>query len=195
MSTLPLILASGSKARQAILSKLRIPFTVIPPDIDESVFPDEQAEPHVQRLAQAKAQAVANKINTPALIIACDSVCVLGNQILSKPETFANARKQLELASGKCIYFYTGLCVLNTHTQKSHTIVDKILVEFRELDSDTIDHYLKLDQPLECAGSIHAEGLGIALIKKIQVDDPNSLVGLPLIKLIDLLKLENFTIL
>lgn len=189
-----IVLASSSKARQGILSKLKISFSIIDPDIDETVLTGETPEHHVERLAQSKAQAAAKKCHEPSLIIACDSVCVLSNEILSKPETFENAKKQLYLESGKSIYFYTGLCLYNTQSQKAHTLVDKILVEFRELNDAMIDNYLKLDQPLDCAGSIRAEGLGIALIKKIHVDDPNSLVGLPLIKLIDLLKKEGIEI-
>lgn len=190
-----LVLASSSKARTEILKKLKYPFTNIAPNIDESLKENETPEAHVKRLSIEKAKAVTGKAPDNALIIACDSICILNNKILSKPETIENARKQLNEASGKTIEFYTGVCVLNNSNKKFHTHIDKILVEYRNLTQEMIENYIKRDMPLDCAGSIRAESLGLALIEKIITDDPNSLVGLPLIKVIDLLKLEGLDIL
>jgi MAF protein len=192
--TAALILASSSKARQQLLAKLRLPFTVVVPDIDESVLEAETPVQHVLRLARLKAEKVAMSL-AQGLVIGCDSVCVINGEILSKPETHANAVAQLRAQSGRTITFYTGLALINAKTHCCHQDLESIQVTFRELTDQQIEHYLAQDKPYECAGSIRAEGLGISLIASIHCHDPNSLVGLPLIKLLDLLQKEACTIL
>jgi MAF protein len=189
-----LILASSSKSRFHILSKLQVPFAQVIPDIDESVLPNEQPIDHVLRLATSKAKKVAES-HKNALIIAADSVAILNNEIVSKSETYENAVQQLQHASGNIIYFHTGLCLMNSKSGNIQTTVETIKVHFKKLSDQTIKAYLKKDKPFDCAGSIKAEGLGIALIEKFDCDDPNSLIGLPLIKLISMLEKEGFLVL
>ncbi len=188
-----LILASSSSSRKMILDKLQLAYEVIPPDIDESVLPNEVVNDHVLRLASEKAMKIANNLpheKLPALIIACDSVCVLNDEIVSKPETHENAIKQLMAASGKIVYFYSGLVLYNTKTNFFQKDLVKTEVHFKSLSYELINAYLKKDRPYYCAGSIQAEGLGVILIKKMIADDPNSLIGLPLISLIAMLEKE-----
>lgn len=188
---LPLILASSSPSRKTILAKLGLPFKTIVPNIDETVQPGETVENHVQRLAREKALAGA-AFAPEALIIGCDSVCVLNGMIMSKPETHVNAVLQLKAASGQVVYFYSGLALYNTVSQRmQHTLV-RIEVHFKALTVPLIEAYLARDQPYQCAGSIKAEGLGILLLEKIIAHDPNSLVGLPLIELIRFLEQEGY---
>ncbi len=130
-----------------------------------------------------------------ALIIGCDSVCVLNGEIVSKPETHANAVQQLQASSGKIIYFYSGLTLYNTEFKRFQQTVVRTEVHFKKLSSEMIEAYLKKDQPYHCAGSIKAEGLGVVLIEKMIADDPNSLVGLPLIELIKMLEKEGVSLL
>jgi septum formation protein len=174
-----------------ILNKLGIPYQAISPDIDESVLPNEKPEAHVLRLAQAKALKIAagRCVEDPAaLIIGCDSVCILNGEIMSKPENHATAVAQLRASSGKVVYFYSGLAVYHTLTHQMQQKVVRTEVHFKTLSDQRIQAYLQKDQPYQCAGSIKAEGLGIALIDKIIAEDPNSLVGLPLIELIHMLE-------
>ncbi len=190
-----LILASSSSSRKMILNKLAIDYEAISPDIDESLLPGETAGNHVLRLAQEKALKIANQLpkeKLPALIIGCDSVCLLNNEIVSKPETHENAVQQLRAASGKVIYFYSGLALYNTFTQNLQQEVVRTEVHFKKLSDELIESYLKRDRPYHCAGSIQAEGLGIILVDKMIADDPNSLIGLPLISLISMLENEQF---
>ena len=189
--TLPLILASSSPSRKMILNKLGVPYQAISPDVDETVFPDEEVNAHVLRLATAKALKVVEQ-QSDALIIGCDSVCVLEGQIVSKPETHIEAVKQLTAASGKVIYFYSGLVLYNSKTQHLQQQVVCTEVHYKHLSPAVIEAYLQKDQPYNCAGSIKAEGLGIILVEKMIADDPNSLVGLPLIALIIMLEAEQF---
>ena len=193
-----LILASSSASRKMILTKLGVPYQIIVPDIDETVLAGETVEGHVLRLAKEKALKVAQDIahNTAdALIIGCDSVCVLNGNIMSKPENHAAAVAQLQASSGKVVYFYSGLTLYNVRTKNLQQDVVRTEVHFKNLSNDTIEHYLQKDQPYHCAGSIKAEGLGIILVEKMLADDPNSLVGLPLIALIRMLEQEQFPLL
>jgi MAF protein len=176
------------------LSKLQLPFAQVIPDIDESVLPNEQPIEHVLRLAVSKAKKVAES-HPDALIIAADSVAILNNEIVSKPESYENAVKQLQHASGNIIYFHTGLCLMNSNSAHIQTTVETIKVHFKKLSYHSIKAYLDKDKPFDCAGSIKAEGLGIALIEKFDCDDPNSLIGLPLIKLISMLENEHYHVL
>ncbi len=187
-----LILASSSPSRKMILNKLGIPYQAISPEIDEQVLPGEEATAHVLRLAKEKALKVAENITTPSLIIGCDSVCILNGEIMSKPETHAVAVKQLEASSGKIVYFYSGLALYHSATQQWQHSVTRTEVHFKTLSPALIEVYLQKDQPYQCAGSIKAEGLGIILIDKMIADDPNSLVGLPLIELIRMLEQVGF---
>ncbi len=191
MQNLPLILASSSASRKMILDKLGAPYQAIAPDIEEIVLPNESVENHVLRLAKDKALKIAEK-PPAALIIGCDSVCVLNDTIMSKPETYEVAVQQLKAASGKVVYFYSGLALYNSHTQNLQQAVVRTEVYFKTLSDALIGDYLQKDKPFACAGSIRAEGLGIILVEKMIADDPNSLVGLPLIKLIEMLEKENF---
>lgn len=193
-----LILASSSASRKMILNKLQINYEAISPDIDEHVLPNEGVESHVLRLSQEKAFKVAENLSTaylPALIIGCDSVCVLNNEIMSKPETHQNAVNQLQASSGKVVYFYSGLSLYSTVSKKIQQELVRTEVYFKVLSNELIEAYLERDKPYHCAGSIKAEGLGVALIDKMIADDPNSLVGLPLIALIRMLEREKFAFL
>ncbi len=187
--TLPLILASSSPARAELLRKLKIPFTCVSPDIDETPYPQENAEALVKRLAQEKAQAIANRQAKPSLIIGSDQVAVLPNgTILGKPKTFPKAQAQLRQMSGQTIAFHTGLCLLDTHAQAHEVILETTQVRFRSLSDADIQTYLDKDQPFNCAGGFRSEGLGITLATAYTGRDPNTLIGLPLMALVDLLK-------
>ena len=190
---LPLLLASSSPARRSLLEKLGLPFAVASPDIDESPFPGETAENLVIRLSQAKAMALAN--DYPAsLIIGSDQVLTIGNETLSKPGNHERAREQLERLSGKTVTFHTGLCLLNTRTRHCQAIAEPFEVSFRQLGTEQIERYLFADKPYGCAGSFKAESLGITLFERFQGRDPNSLVGLPLMALVDLLLTEGIVL-
>ncbi len=189
-----LILASTSPFRKAILEKLDIEFSTDSPDVDESQIENESADALVKRLAIAKAQAVA-KHHKNALVIGSDQVAVIDNTILGKPGTRENAIKQLSYASGKSVIFYTGLCVLNTTTMQHHSCVEIFEVKFKKLSLSAIENYIDKEKPLNCAGSFKSEGLGIALFEKLQGDDPNTLIGLPLIRTIEFLECEGMPVL
>lgn len=190
---LPLLLASSSPARRALLEKLGLPFAVASPDIDESPLPGEDAEGLVLRLSQAKARALAST-HPDSLIIGSDQVLTLGNETLSKPGNHERAREQLERLSGKTVTFCTGLCLLNTRTQRCQAIAEPFEVSFRHLSTEQIERYLLADKPYGCAGSFKAESLGITLFHHFQGRDPNSLVGLPLMALVDLLLAEGIVL-
>lgn len=181
-----LVLASTSPYRKALLEKLGIPFVTGSPDIDETPEPGEQPQALVMRLAREKARALASG-HPDSLIIGSDQVCVLDGEITGKPHHYDAAFTQLRKASGQCITFYTGLCLYNSATGLDHTLCEPYFVHFRTLDDDEIRAYLLAETPYQCAGSFKSEGLGIALFKKLQGDDPNTLVGLPLIRLTQLL--------
>lgn len=186
---LPLILASSSPFRRELLQKLTLPFDCHSPDIDETRKPEESPYQLVERLALEKAQAVSNDY-PGALIIGSDQVAVLGNTIMTKPHTHENAVKQLKASSGQTVTFLTSLCLLNSETGQHHVGVFPYKVEFLTLSGPQIESYLKKEQPYQCAGSFKSEGLGITLFKRFEGDDPNSLIGLPLIGLVDMLRRE-----
>lgn len=187
MSTL--ILASSSPYRRELLQRLGLPFTHQAPDIDEAHLANELPEDLVQRLALEKAQAVA-KTDGDALIIGSDQVAVLDGEIIGKPHSYENAIGQLQKASNRTVTFLTSLCLLNSATQKYQISVEPFIVEFLPLSDKQIDAYLNKEQPYQCAGSFKSEGLGITLFKRFIGDDPNSLIGLPLIKLVEMLRNE-----
>jgi MAF protein len=188
-----LILASTSPFRKLILDKLNLPFTTSSPDVDETVLSDESPDKLVKRLAIAKAQAVASK-HPSSLIIGSDQVAVIDKQILGKPGDNENAVKQLKNASGKRVTFLTGLALLNTLTGNIQSEVVPFHVVFRELTQSMIEKYLQSEQPYNCAGSFKSEGLGIVLFERLEGDDPNTLMGLPLIRLCRMLENEGITI-
>lgn len=189
-----IILASTSKYRQQLLQKLEIPFVALSPDINETPQNNESPEILVKRLAIAKAIAVSHNLNE-GLIIGSDQVAALDNTILGKPGNFENALTQLLACNGKTVTFYTGLCVLNCKTEQYHSIVEPFNVTFRRLTKAQIETYLLREKPYDCAGSFKSEGLGITLFSSLSGRDPNTLVGLPLIALIDLLKRFDYDVL
>lgn len=185
----PLLLASSSPYRRELLARLHLPFICASPDIDESRLPDEPAETLVKRLAEQKAQALASS-HPGHLIIGSDQVAVLGEQILGKPHTFDNACTQLLEASGTSVTFLTGLALLNSATGQCQVDCIPFTVHMRDLDLATIQRYLRAEQPYDCAGSFKAEGLGVSLFQSTHGADATSLVGLPLIRLVDMLLQE-----
>ncbi|MDX1592656.1 MAG: nucleoside triphosphate pyrophosphatase [Gammaproteobacteria bacterium] len=181
-----LVLASTSPYRRELLGRLGVPFATTRPDADESRQPGERPEVLVARLAEAKARSVA-AAHPEALVIGSDQVAVLDGEVIGKPGTPAAAHAQLARASGRSVRFLTGLCLLDTARDRAHVAVEPFTVHFRALDAARIDRYLAAEQPYDCAGSFRSEGLGIALFERLEGDDPNTLVGLPLIRLVDLL--------
>ncbi|HED33356.1 MAG TPA: septum formation inhibitor Maf [Gammaproteobacteria bacterium] len=182
-----LVLASSSPFRKALLDKLQLKFITGSPDIDETPVANESTEQMVLRLSEAKARALADA-HKDALIIGSDQSATLNGKILSKPGNFDVAFKQLQSASGQVITFYTGLCLLNTSTQQAETICEPYIVKFRDLTDSEIEHYLHREQPYNCAGSFKSEALGISLFESMKGDDPNTLIGLPLIQLCRMLR-------
>ena len=190
---LPLLLASSSVYRRELLARLQLPFTCCSPDIDESHQPGESARELVKRLAHEKAQALAG--SHPAhLIIGSDQAAVLDGQIIGKPHTFEKAREQLLAASGASVTFLTGLALLNSQTGHCQLDCIPFTVHMRALDQARIERYLRAEQPYDCAGSFKAEGLGVSLFQSTEGPDATSLVGLPLIRLVDMLLAEGVQI-
>jgi MAF protein len=182
----PLILASTSPFRQSLLSKLGLPFKAVAPQCDETPLAGESAQDLVQRLALGKAQALAT--DYPAhWIIGSDQVCVLNGTITGKPHTVDKACQQLAAASGKIITFYTGLALIQPQSGQRYVICEPFNVHFRTLNTAEIRHYVEQEQPLNCAGSFKSEGMGICLFEKLEGRDPNTLIGLPLIALNEML--------
>lgn len=194
MNSQPLVLASTSIYRSELLSTLQIPFQTAAPDVDETPLSGESAEQTSWRLAQVKAQVVAKRF-PDALIIGSDQVALLDGQQIGKPLTHDNAVLQLRAMRGKTVTFYTALTLLNAASGEMQTDVAITKVGFRNLSDDQIERYLKKEQPYHCAGSAKSEGLGIALISRIQGDDPNALIGLPLILLVSMLEKQGVMIL
>lgn len=190
MNSQLLVLASTSIYRSELLKRLQIPFETIAPNVDETPLPHESARATSLRLAQKKARAVAERF-PDALIIGSDQVALLEGQQLGKPLNHDNAVKQLRAMRGKTTCFYTALALLNSKTGNMQTEVAENYVTLRDLTDAEIDGYLLKEQPYHCAGSAKSEGLGIALMSKMTGDDPNALVGLPLILLIEMLRYEN----
>ncbi|MEH6687053.1 MAG: Maf family nucleotide pyrophosphatase [Halopseudomonas sabulinigri] len=186
---LPLILASSSRYRKSLLERLHLPFESAAPDVDETPLQNEQPEQLTRRLALAKAQALQARY--PAhLIIGSDQVVLLDNELVSKPGTHAEAREQLTRSSGKTLTFSTALCLLNSASGKHQVAMEPYSVTFRELSNEQIERYLLQDKPYDCAGSFKSEGFGVSLIERMHGDDPNSLIGLPLIRLCQMLAQE-----
>jgi MAF protein len=189
-----LVLGSTSSFRKTILEKLKLPFYCAKPNIDETEHKGESPQALVERLAIEKAKAVRSKYPN-ALIIGSDQIAVCEGEILGKPHNFDNAMLQLSKFSGKRIIFYTGLSVYDSENNKTLSIVEPFTVHFNLLSETDINNYLKAEQPYNCAGSFKSEGLGICLFNKLEGDDPNTLIGLPLIQLVSLLKQHGFNVL
>ncbi len=189
LNSQPIVLASTSIYRRELLERLKIPFQTAAPDVDETPLPGETARETSMRLAVEKARAVAGT-HPGALIIGSDQVALLGDQQLGKPLTHDNAVRQLRAMRGKRVTFYTALSLLNARTGTVQTEVAENHVHFRDVSDGEIEAYLRKDQPYHCAGSAKSEGLGIVLISRMEGDDPNALVGLPLILLVTMLKNE-----
>lgn len=186
-----LILGSSSKYRHELLSRLRIPFDVVVPDIDETAQPAEAPEATALRLARQKAGAIAHQV-PDALIIGADQVATLDGKQIGKPGSHANALKQLQTMRGRRVTFHTALCLWDGRENRSGQPVQlenvQTFVTFRNLPDAELDAYLRMEQPYDCAGSAKNEGLGIAIIEKIESTDPTALTGLPLIALTTMLR-------
>ncbi|WP_445766491.1 Maf family protein [Rheinheimera sp.] len=190
----PLYLASTSVYRQQLLTKLTSQFCAVKPNVDETPKPGESAEQLVRRLALAKAQAVADNIKQ-GLVIGSDQVAVFKQRIIGKPHTVDNAVMQLREFSGQTVTFLTGLALVNAQNGNSQLVVEPFEVSFRSLSDAEIHAYIAKEQPLDCAGSFKSEGLGISLFSKLNGNDPNSLIGLPLLQLNQMLLNEGVNVL
>ncbi|ACE84228.1 Maf family protein [Cellvibrio japonicus] len=184
-----ILLASSSIYRRRLLEKLELPFETANPAIDETPAPRETPAQLVERLACAKASALVQDY-PDHVIIGSDQVASFEGKTLGKPLHFEAAFQQLCSFRGKSVTFFTGLCLLNPENNTRHTSVETCEVHFRTLSDIQITHYLHREQPYDCAGSFKSEGLGISLFEKVTGDDPNTLVGLPLIALIRMLYKE-----
>jgi septum formation protein len=185
-----LILASSSAYRQELLSRLQLPFEAISPDIDETPLPGETPPDTALRLAVAKAEAVAQAVGH-ALVIGSDQVATLDGAHIGKPGSHANALLQLQTMRGREVIFHTALCVLDSRPDAPYRLQrDNVqtVVRFRDLPDTELDHYLRIEQPYDCAGSAKNEALGITIIESIRSDDPTALTGLPLIALTTMLR-------
>ncbi len=186
-SSRQLVLASASIYRRELLQRLGLAFTTIKPSVDETPQADEHPAALAERLATLKARAGA--ASTPgALIIGSDQAAELDNQILGKPGNRARAVKQLSQLSGRCVVFHTGLCLHDGRDGREQSTVVPYRVWFRSLDQNLIERYLDREQPYDCTGAFKSERLGIALCERFQGDDPNALIGLPLIQLCRMLE-------
>lgn len=185
----PLVLASSSPFRRALLARLGIPFETLSPAVDETPQAGEAPATLVERLAIAKARAGAAR-HPGALVIGSDQVAVHGDAIVGKPRDHADAVRQLRAASGSRVLLHTGLALLDGASGRLQHEVVPFAVHFRALTDAQIERYLRKEQPYDCAGSVKSEGLGIALIERFEGDDPNALIGLPLIRLVRMLENE-----
>lgn len=193
MSIPNLILASSSPFRRELLQRLQITFTIISPEVDETAWHNELPEQTSLRLAQAKAIKIAES-NPNSLIIGCDQVATLDGLQIGKPGTHENAVKQLNFMRGRSVVFHSALCLYNAKTKNMQAEVVPFTVKFRDLTDAQIENYLLKEQPYNCAGSAKSEGLGIAIIASMQGEDPNALIGLPLIRLVAMLENEGITV-
>ncbi len=182
-----IILASGSPFRKQLLDRLQLDYECLPPDIDETIIAGEDASHYVCRLAESKADRVA--VDHPqAVVIGSDQCALLDDKILGKPGTQENALRQLREAQGKTVVFHTAVCVLNLSAGFS-AVEDVVYeVEFRNLSNRQLDHYLRVEEPYQCAGSFKSEGYGTCLFNTMHGDDPTALIGLPLITLTRMLE-------
>lgn len=182
-----IILASSSPFRRQLLDRLHLDYSCQTPDIDESPLDDEPAPEYVRRLAHAKARKIAER-NPDAIVIGSDQCAVFDGMILGKPGNHENALDQLRRARGKTVVFQTGVCVLNLISGYEAVVVVPFEVDFRQLRDEQLDHYLRMEEPYQCAGSFKSEGYGITLFSALRGEDPTALIGLPLIALIPMLE-------
>ena len=183
----PLILGSTSRYRAELLQRLRLPFEVFAPLVDESPKPGEMSDLLARRLALAKARAVSTQ-HPQAVVIGSDQVCDLDGQLMGKPGKHAAAVEQLRRLSGRTAVFHTAVAVVCADSSFEQVDLATVRVRFRHLTASDIERYLQLDEPYDCAGSAKCETLGIALLESIESDDPTALVGLPLIRTAQLLR-------
>jgi len=188
-----LILGSTSPFRRELLHRLGVEFETARPVVDESRLEGEPADQLVARLAEKKARAVVDA-HPGALIIGSDQVAVIDDEILGKPGNRDNAIAQLLRASGKVVTFHTGLCLLNSNSGVAQVVVEPFRVHFRPLEREQVERYVDKEEPFGCAGSFKSEGLGISLFTRMDGDDPNALIGLPLIRLVQMLEKEGVKI-
>ena len=189
-----IVLASTSKYRCELLSRLGLPFEVASPGVDEIPLPNEAPQNTARRLAEAKARAVAARF-PQAILIGSDQVAVLDGMTLGKPGNHANAVRQLKAMRGKEVVFHTALCLCNAASGRAETRVVPYYVRFREYSDTQIERYLLREQPYDCTGSARCEGLGIVLIAQMRGNDPNALIGLPLIALTEMLAAQGVSVL
>ncbi|MGH8662497.1 MAG: Maf family nucleotide pyrophosphatase [Burkholderiales bacterium] len=193
MHTRPIVLASSSPYRRSLLARLRLPFEVREPAVDEAALPGEAARETALRLAQAKARAVAPGCPT-ALIIGCDQVAALDGVALGQPGTHANAVAQLKAMRGRSVIFHTALALLDAGTGAAQLTEVPTTVRFRRYGDDEIERYLAAERPYDCTGSAKIEGIGIVLIESAESADPTALIGLPLIALAGMLRNQGVAI-
>ena len=183
----PIILGSSSKTRKKLFDTLQIDFTVVSPNIDESPKPNEEAKSLSQRLALEKNIALKDKVRMPAILISCDQTMLLNQDIIGKPRDDSDAIDIITRCSGQTAYFYTSLCVYDPLKDITHARTVKTTVLYRAYTAETAVRYIQKENTLNAAGAIHCEGLGISLLQSIQSNDPNALLGLPLIELCGIL--------
>ncbi|HEY1459370.1 MAG TPA: Maf family nucleotide pyrophosphatase [Casimicrobiaceae bacterium] len=191
---LPLVLASASPYRQALLERLGLPFTVEASRVDESALPAETPAATALRLAEAKARAVA-PAHPAHLIIGSDQLAACDGSAVGKPRDRSHALELLRAMRGRTVVFHTALCLLNSHSGRVQTTLVDVASSLRPLDDRALEAYIDRDQPLDCAGAVRVETLGIALFTRVASDDPTALIGLPLIALCDMLANEGVAVL
>ena len=190
-NTKQLVLASSSIYRRQLLERLGLPFTIASPDVDESPLEHELPKAMTIRLAQLKASSIAKRF-PEAWIIGSDQCADLHGQIIGKPGNHERALAQLKEMQGKTVVFHTSLCLLQGENQITLSIPTR--VRFRNLPDESLENYLRIEKPYDCAGSAKSEGMGIILLEQIESDDPTALIGLPLIALSGLLREKGFAI-
>ncbi|MDB5992241.1 MAG: maf [Herbaspirillum sp.] len=191
-----IVLGSSSSYRRELLSRLGLPFEVITPDIDETAFAGEAPETTALRLAQEKARAISLRLLPPgALIIGSDQVATLDGEQIGKPGNHENALRQLQKMRGRRVIFHTALCLWDSTGSEPVIQTENVqtFVSFRDLPDHELDAYLRIEQPYDCAGSAKNEGLGVAILEKIESSDPTALTGLPLIALSTMLRQRGVT--
>ncbi|MBI3044381.1 MAG: septum formation inhibitor Maf [Betaproteobacteria bacterium] len=189
MNSPRIVLASTSSYRRALLARLRLPFEVKSPAVDETALPRETAHETALRLAQAKARAIAAACPR-SLVIGCDQVATLNGVTLGKPGNHENALAQLRAMRGQRVVFHTALALLNTASDTLQATDVPTTVHFRHYSDGEIERYLEIERPYDCAGSAKIEGLGIVLVERVVGDDPSALIGLPLVQLAAMLRKE-----
>jgi septum formation protein len=189
-----LVLASTSRYRKALLKRLRVPFAVAAPDVDERELPGEAPAATACRLAEAKARAVAARF-PDALVIGSDQVADADGVAISKPGDHASAVAQLRALSGRAVVFHTAVALVDAPSGRVQQRLVDVRSTFRTLSPVSIENYLRRETPYDCAGAVKSEALGIALFERIESDDPTALIGLPLIALTDMLRAEGIDVL